>query len=129
MHLAVACAEDVAFVTERDRASSRATIAGTYLIDEYRSACRELLPAAAKREADRGRLPDVPVLLLSGRRDPVTPPSHAAQVAAGFRDRLHVVFPRGGHGYWGTTADCVNGVRERFVALATTRGLDVSCAR
>ena len=88
------------------------------------------MPAAAKREPERGRLPDVPILLLSGRRDPVTPPTHAAQVATGFRDRLHLVFSRGGHGYWGSTPEaCVNGIRERFVALATTRGLDVSCAR
>jgi pimeloyl-ACP methyl ester carboxylesterase len=130
MHLAVACTEDVPYVTERDRASARATIAGTYLIDEYRSACRELLPAAVRREPERGRLPDVPILLLSGRRDPVTPPNHATVVAAEFRDRLHLVFPQGGHGYWGRTPDaCVTGIRERFVARATTRGLDASCAR
>ena len=131
MHLAVVCTEDVPYVTERDRASAQATIAGTYLIDEYRGACRELLPAAAMRAPEkRGPLPDVPILLLSGRRDPVTPPGYATLVAAGFRDRLHLVFSRGGHGYWGDTPeDCVSGIRERFVALATTRGLDVSCAR
>jgi pimeloyl-ACP methyl ester carboxylesterase len=130
MHLAVACTEDVPYVTERDRASARATIAGTYLIDEYRGACRELMPGVARREPESGRLPDVPILLLSGRRDPVTPPYHATRVAADFRDRLHLVFSKGGHGYWGGTPEaCVDGIRERFVALGTTRGLDVSCAR
>jgi pimeloyl-ACP methyl ester carboxylesterase len=130
MHLAVVCSEDVVHVTDAQREASRATIIGTYLIDEYAAACRDFAPRATPRHPDRGALPNVPVLLLSGRRDPVTPPQHAARVAAAFLDQLHVVFPTGGHGYWGDTpVECARRIRDRFVQQATTRGLDVSCVR
>jgi pimeloyl-ACP methyl ester carboxylesterase len=41
---------------------------------------------------------DVPVLLISGRFDPVTPPYFADSALQTLRNGWHVVFPTGGHG-------------------------------
>ncbi|MCB9155420.1 MAG: alpha/beta fold hydrolase, partial [Caldilineae bacterium] len=40
---------------------------------------------------------DLPVLVLSGALDPVTPPSHGEKVAGHLPNSQHVVFPDGGH--------------------------------
>ncbi len=41
---------------------------------------------------------DIPTLLLSSERDPVTPPDFAERVAANLSHHRHVVFAQGGHG-------------------------------
>jgi hypothetical protein len=66
----------------------------------------------------------LPVLLLSGERDPVTPPEFGERVARELPNSLHVVVPHSGHG---SDAPCVEGIVRRFVERASVRGLDVSC--
>ena len=92
MHLSVTCAEDVPFIAE---AEIEPAIAGTYL-----RGYRVRQQIAACREWPRGDIPagfhqpvtsDVPVLLVSGPYDPVTPPPFAEQVAAHLSHATHVV--------------------------------------
>jgi pimeloyl-ACP methyl ester carboxylesterase len=67
---------------------------------------------------------DTPVLLISGERDPVTPPESAERAARFMTNRLHVVIPRGGHGDAG---DCTARLIEDFTDRASVQGLDPSC--
>lgn len=66
----------------------------------------------------------VPTLLLSGDRDPVTPPELAEEVAEGLPNRLHVVVPNGGHGVRGP---CIDSLVARLVETGRVDGLDPSC--
>ena len=68
---------------------------------------------------------DVPVLLLSGERDPVTPPEMAEQASRYMTNRLHVVVPRGSHGGGG---ECTENLIRDFTDRASVQGLDPSCA-
>jgi hypothetical protein len=71
---------------------------------------------------------DVPVLLLSGTYDPVTPPRFAAEVAPHLSRGLHVVVPFGHHGTWGLSHDeCVHDLIATFIDRGTTAGLDTAC--
>ncbi len=68
---------------------------------------------------------DVPVLLISGERDPVTPPELAEEGPRYMTNRLHVMIPRSSHGAAGECAD--NLIRD-LIDRASVQGLDPSCA-
>lgn len=129
MHLSVTCAEDVPFMTP---GAIDAAVAGTYLRD-YRVA----MQIAACQEWRRGAIPadfhqpvtsGVPMLLVSGNYDPVTPPAWAEQVAAHLSHAVHVVVPDGHHGPDGLAhPECFEGLVAKFFERGTAEGLDTSC--
>lgn len=129
MHLSVTCAEDVPFISE---AAVEPAIAGTYL-----RGYRVRQQIAACREWPRGEIPagfhdpvvsDVPVLIISGPFDPVTPPRFAEQVAARLSHATHVVVPQGHHGSGGLShQECITGISATFLERGTGEGLDTSC--
>jgi pimeloyl-ACP methyl ester carboxylesterase len=129
MHLSVTCAEDVPFITP---AMIEPAIAGTYL-----RAYRVLQQIAACRDWPRGEIPagyhqpvrsDVPVLMLSGPYDPVTPPRFAAEVAKQLPHAVQLTIPDGHHGPGGLShIECIDGITARFVERGTADGLDTSC--
>lgn len=100
--LSVTCSEDVPFIKE---AAVKKETAGTFLGDArvrvQQKACALWVRGAVPKDVHKLVRSGVPVLLLSGERDPVTPPSFAERVAEGLPNSKHVVFPQGGHGNWG----------------------------
>jgi pimeloyl-ACP methyl ester carboxylesterase len=99
LHWSIMCAEDVVFTTDADvRAATANTFLGSYVIDEYRAACR-LWPIA--KLADDYRKPvtvRVPTLLVSGHFDPVTPQQFADRIAQSLPLARQVVSPTTAHG-------------------------------
>ncbi|MEM6794344.1 MAG: alpha/beta hydrolase, partial [Acidobacteriota bacterium] len=67
----------------------------------------------------------VPVLLLSGALDPVTPPSSAEQAAAGFARSRHLVVESGGHIVGGL--GCLPERIASFIETRDPESLDASC--
>lgn len=129
MHLSVTCAEDVPFIAP---GAVGPAITGTYL-----RGYRVLQQIAACREWPRGDIPadfhqpvtsDVPVLLVSGQYDPITPPHWADQVAPHFTHGLHLIVPDGHHGSGGLShQECLDGLLTKFIERGTSAGLDTSC--
>jgi pimeloyl-ACP methyl ester carboxylesterase len=129
MHLSVTCAEDVPFIAP---AAVEPAIAGTYL-----RGYRVLQQIAACKDWPRGEIPadyhepvrsDVPVLLISGPFDPVTPPRFAEQVVKSLSHGVHVVVPDGHHGAGGlANPECLTGISARFIERGTAEGLDTAC--
>jgi pimeloyl-ACP methyl ester carboxylesterase len=68
---------------------------------------------------------DVPVLLLSGELDPVTPPEYADRVAVHLPQAMHLVGP--GQGHILTTRGCVGDLVSQFVADGDFGALETSC--
>lgn len=68
---------------------------------------------------------DVPVLLLSGELDPVTPPKYAEQAAQTLRNSRHIIVPGVGHnaGFTG----CVPDIMVEFVEHLAPRDLAPGC--
>lgn len=126
MNFSVTCAEDLPFITEEMiREKTAGTYLGDYRIRQQKAVC-EVWP--------RGRIPadyhqpvrsDVPVLLISGERDPVTPPELGVETSRHMTNRLHVVVPRGSHGGGG---ECIANLIRDFIDRASVQGLDPSCA-
>jgi pimeloyl-ACP methyl ester carboxylesterase len=68
---------------------------------------------------------NVPVLLLSGGLDPVTPPASAEAVKAHLPRAWHIVAPYSGHNV--TAMPCAGRVIAEFINRADGAGLDASC--
>jgi pimeloyl-ACP methyl ester carboxylesterase len=69
---------------------------------------------------------DIPVLLLSGEYDPITPPAYAERVMAeGLSNGLHVVGRGQGHGLVGI--GCVPRLLRAFLEEPAPGELDASC--
>ncbi len=124
------CAEDLPFVDlEKERQDAAGTMLGTFRID------RELLNCTVWPRAEIDptfRQPvtaNVPVLLLSGSEDPVTPPIHADVVARTLPRSVHVVFANRAHGFFDPEAlGCLVPMLDTFFERSSVDGLDVSCA-
>jgi pimeloyl-ACP methyl ester carboxylesterase len=121
----ISCAEDLSRI---DPQEIPAATAGTFYGDDR---VRDQLAVCAvwphaPLPAKEGDLvhSDVPVLLFSGERDPVTPPADAALVAAGFPHGLLVKIPRGTHAGAGS---CETKLIADFLDRGTVQGLDTSC--
>jgi pimeloyl-ACP methyl ester carboxylesterase len=129
LYLAVTCSEDLPFIdpAEAEREAAN-TFLGDYRYRQQRAACdmwvRGPLPADYRQPTKS----DVPVLMLSGTWDPVTPPSNAKSAAATLRRSAGVVVPSGGHDYEGLEGvECIGELVGRFVEAGSADGLDTSC--
>jgi pimeloyl-ACP methyl ester carboxylesterase len=123
MELAVMCSEDYPFLNLYADYSD--TIIGNIMLEGIRAQC-EVWP--------RGEVPDdfhsafdsdVPVLLLSGERDPVTPPHYAAQAAEAYPNHVNLVAPGQSHSV--SSLACLQEITAAFVQAGTVDELDTSC--
>lgn len=98
LHLGVYCAEDLPF-TDSAEALRRAqgTLIGPRYYLQYRAGCAAWPMPRASKEMRQPWRSDIPTLLLSGERDPVTPPEYGARVAKGLTRGRHIVIRGGGH--------------------------------
>lgn len=125
MLLSATCTEDVARISE---AEIRSETAGTFLGDtrvrQQMAAC-ELWP--------EGIVPDdygepvtgtVPVLVITGMLDPVTPPRWGNETVRHLSQARHVVVPAA-HG--AAFHPCLQTAIEQFIATAAVEGLGLRC--
>lgn len=122
--LSITCNEDVPRITEREIVQETA---GTYLGDsrvrEQIAACAEwphVTPAADYGDPVRS---NVPVFLLSGTLDPVSPPRFAADAVRYLPNGIDVVAP-GAHVPAGP---CVVQMERAFLNAASAKAVDRSC--
>jgi pimeloyl-ACP methyl ester carboxylesterase len=125
MLFSVTCAEDLPFIDDATAAqATKGTILGDYRIRQQKEVCkvwpRGEIPAGLHTPIHS----DVPVLLIAGERDPVTPPEFAERAKKYLSNSLLVLVPRGSHGGAG---DCTDAMIRRFVDTASVKGIDTSC--
>jgi pimeloyl-ACP methyl ester carboxylesterase len=124
MQLSVICAEDAPFITEEDvKTTSANSFYGDARVRPTLKACAEWPQAKVAASFLDPVKSDVPVLLVSGELDPVTPPWLAQMVAKTLtRSRLLVV-PNATHNSY----ECIENIVADFIDKGTTEGLDISC--
>ena len=124
-HFSVICAEDIRPVTDDDvRRAAAGTFLRGHVILSYRAACAVWPEAPLPADFFEPVRADVPTLLISGERDPVTPPAGAERVAAGLTNAMHVIIPNGGHG---STTPCVVRMVTTLIQDGTLENVDASC--
>lgn len=125
MMLSVTCAEDVPYITEQ--MTERET-AGTFLGDlhirAWQAACAQWPLGEVPADLHALVRSNVPALLISGYREPVTPPSFAERVSKELPNSRVVTFPDGGHADAGA---CGRDLTSEFIERGSAEGLDTSC--
>jgi pimeloyl-ACP methyl ester carboxylesterase len=131
LYFSITCTEDIDRVDPQQvQANGRGTFFAEHRWRPHLEACkgwpRGQLAAGFADEVKS----DVPVLLMAGDYDPVTPPSSAHAAVSRMSNARVVVIPYAGHMAWGLVGeDCVKEMAERFLNTADVRSLDVSCLK
>ncbi|HLA11002.1 MAG TPA: alpha/beta fold hydrolase [Pyrinomonadaceae bacterium] len=129
MYLSVTCAEDLPWVkaADVDRLSAN-TFLGDYRFRDQREACALWPQGSISADYAKPVRSALPILILSGKWDPVTPPENGDGVARHLTNSLHVVVPHGAHGFGGLVGtDCLQRLVADFVKRGTKKGLDTGC--
>lgn len=125
----VSCAEDVAAIGDDEIAAAVAdTFLGDFRIRRQKAACEGWPIRDLGGDAHAPVVSNVPVLMISGERDPTTPPSYGERAARTLPNSRQIVIPDGGHDSVGMGGeDCLPRLTAAFIQSATTAGLDASC--
>jgi pimeloyl-ACP methyl ester carboxylesterase len=124
--LSVSCAEHIPYITDEMAAHETAgTFLGDLRIRSQRAACSQWVRGSVPPDVHNPIRSNVPVLLLSGYRDSVTPPSFGDHVAGTLPNSKHVVFPNASHG---VQNQCGRELMATFIERGRVQGLDASCA-
>jgi pimeloyl-ACP methyl ester carboxylesterase len=123
MSMSVICSEDADQL--HDRPQDADTILGNRLIDGIKAQCEVWPHGAMPNDFHAPLRSDRPVLILSGARDPVTPPRYGDQIMQGLSDARHLVLKGQGHAVLGR--GCVPKLVEGFIADPDPKRLDASC--
>lgn len=126
LYLSVTCTEDVPFIdTPAAVADAEGTYLGTFRLSQQQEACAEWIRGAMPEGFREPVTSDVPVLLVSGERDPVTPPRWGELAAGHLANSRHLVIANGAHGSFGLPGvDCVDALTTAFVEQGSFEGLD-----
>jgi pimeloyl-ACP methyl ester carboxylesterase len=121
----VICSEDVRFDAQEAAASNAGSYVGNSVTDWLLAICdvwpKGDLPAGFTSPV----VSDVPVLLLSGEADPVTPPSNAEHAAETLAAGRQIVVAGQGHNV--IFRGCVPRIAADFVERGSAAGLDTAC--
>lgn len=127
MNNTVMCAEDAPFVTSDDLSNLEGTYFGTQLTEAMRETC-SVWPRGPIDEDFRTSFDSqVPVLILSGETDPITPPANGEAVQSMLSNSKHLVVPAHGHGVF--PRGCVPQLVSDFVAQGSSAELNTKCIK
>ena len=127
MHNAVVCTEDAPYFESAEVTIDEleATYIGALQLRSLETICsvwpKGIIDAGFKDAVAS----EVPVLLLSGEADPVTPPGYADLAAVDLGNFTHLTGAKQGHGQ--APRGCVADVIGRFVESADLASIDAAC--
>lgn len=125
MFYAVACTEDAPLISAPEAAKrGENSVFGDRTVD-FAAVCSKWQKGDVSPEFREPVVSDVPVLILSGEADPITPPRHADKVAESLTNEIHLVFSGMGHG--NLSSHCSTNLFKDFIESASIEGLDTAC--
>jgi pimeloyl-ACP methyl ester carboxylesterase len=127
MHNAVVCAEDAPFFAGEnlDRQTLEATYIGPLQLDSLEAICSVWPKGPLDDEFKLPVKSDIPVLLLSGEADPITPPHYAEMAAVELGNALLLTGKRQGHGQ--APRGCMPKIIAEFVESTNIESLQTDC--
>jgi pimeloyl-ACP methyl ester carboxylesterase len=127
MHNAIMCTEDVPFYDPStiDYDGVEASYMGLFQLEALEAIC-SIWPSGPIDEGFKSPLAtDLPVLLLSGDADPITPPRYAELAAVDLENATHLIGKDQGHGQ--ISVGCTSRLVADFIDTADPTQLDASC--
>lgn len=127
MHNAVMCTEDAPFFdkTTIDYDGLAASYMGTTQLKAIEAICSVWPDGPIDAEFKAPLTTDIPVLLLSGDADPITPPRYAELAAVDLGNALHLVGTDQGHGQ--LAVGCTRRLVAKFIDAADPGAVDAGC--
>ncbi len=125
MHNAVACTEDVPFIQGFNEEELIDTYMGPVQVASLRAICRDWPRGVMDDDFKQPLSSDLPVLVLSGEFDPVTPPANGALAAKTLSNQKAIVAP--GHGHGVAMRGCMPRLISTFVETADPSAVDDEC--
>lgn len=125
MHNSVVCSEDVPFFSETQLGAGQDTYMGPEFIESLVALCAPWPRGEVGEDFKQPLTSDIPTLLLSGARDPITPPAYGERVNRTLSNARHLVVPQRGH-HVGAQG-CVPDLIAQFVLSADPQAPAVSC--
>lgn len=123
MELSVSCSEDYPFMDLDADYSNH--LMGNLLLQIIDLQCKVWPRGEVPEGFHQAVVSDLPVLLMSGERDPVTPPQYAAQAAETFPNSVNLVARGQAHSVMGNV--CLREITTAFIESGTVEDLDTSC--
>jgi pimeloyl-ACP methyl ester carboxylesterase len=124
--LSILCSEELGRMTDQEVAQlSQSGFVGSAFIDLYKNACSVWPKAAVPAIYSDFQDLDIPVLLLSGQLDPVTPPRWGEKMAEYYPNSLHLIANATGHNV--APVKCADELMRVFINEASSANLDGSC--
>ncbi len=123
MELSVVCSEDFPFFP--DNSDNSQYLMGDLMLKSSRIQCAIWPTDPVPANFHDPVRSDIPVLLLSGELDPVTPPRYAEQLLSWFSNATHLVAPGQGHSVTGR--GCLGRLVSEFIIAASMEDIDSSC--
>ena len=124
MFHAVTCAEDAPLLSPAQASADDASIFGGRAL-EFIEVCKSWTKGDASPILRAPVSSNVPILILSGEADPITPPRHIERITQSLPNSLHLIFNGMGHG--NVTNDCAAKILDAFIESASIRDLDTAC--
>ncbi|WP_191621444.1 alpha/beta fold hydrolase [Marinihelvus fidelis] len=123
MEMSVMCAEDYPFMNFGADYSD--TLIGNLMLKGIQAQCREWPAGKVPDDFHEPFQAELPVLLLSGERDPVTPPAYATRAAAAYPNHLDLVADGLGHSVLRNV--CLQQVATDFITTGSVDEVDTAC--
>jgi pimeloyl-ACP methyl ester carboxylesterase len=126
MHSSIVCGEDIKPLTVEDRAKAGAMFKPAFTA-MYDRTCAVWPAADVPADFATPVKNALPTLILSGGRDPVTPPIYGEQVAKGLSASKHLIAPNIGHGV--SMQGCAPKLLAEFINKASVEKIDGECLK
>jgi len=123
MELAVICSEDFPLIDLSVDYSD--TLMGNLFLEIIELQCNVWPRGELPEGFHQPVISDIPVLLMSGERDPVTPPHYAAQTAETFSNSLNLIARGQSHSVM--KHRCLRDIITAFIDKGSVEELDTTC--
>lgn len=125
MQLSVMCSEDAPFL--KPRPGDAGSLLGNEPIERIEAACSVWPRGTMPKDFHQPFKSSIPTLILSGERDPVTPPRFAGEVLKGLSNGRVLTLKGMGHGE--LTIGCMPHLVRQFIDKPEPKQLDAQCLK
>lgn len=125
MQNSVMCAEDFPFTQESDKQNLDSTYFGNTMVEALAVTCKHWPRGVMDDDFRSPFKSNIPVLILSGETDPITPPENGEKALAMFDNSKHIVVPAHGHGV--LSRGCMPALVSEFIEHSDLEQLNSAC--
>jgi pimeloyl-ACP methyl ester carboxylesterase len=128
LFLSVTCAEDLAFLSDEEiRSTAEGTLLGSAFGVNLNKTCEDWPHVKREKSVKVQKRSEVPILLINGQYDPVTPPHHTEKIMSLLPNAMHLIIP--GQAHANMFPGCVQKLATQFLKQGSAKALSTDCVK